>query len=113
MAGKLFAPVIALLVVFCPVICGSQPLLHVHVDSAPAEDAPHVPHDSCSLDQCFCNSPSVPSQGASITLGTAVAPVCACLHDSRVEAGVSFPDLPAVEPPPRSLDPATPLPLLI
>ncbi len=113
MFGKAFSSLIVALLLCCPMICGSAPLLHHQGDAAPIDNVPHTPHDSCSLDQCFCNSPSVPTHGPAVELSTSLMAVWATPGDGAAElapcAGYRF----AADRPPRSVASERSLPLLI
>jgi hypothetical protein len=62
MFGRAFSVLVIALVLGCPVLCGSAPLLHHHAESAPAGDGPHGAHDSCGFDECLCSSAAIPTQ---------------------------------------------------
>jgi hypothetical protein len=104
MFGKAVSATVIALVVCCPMICGSLPLLHHHADSAPAGETPHAPHDSCTFDQCFCSGPSVPTHGASYNIPVPALATFLSLCDGAQELMACSGYLAVSDRPPRSAD---------
>lgn len=108
-----FSALVAVLVICCPMICGSAPLLHHHGDTAPTGESPHSPHDSCTFDQCFCNGHSVPARGPAVDLSTSVAADWATPCDGAEQLVAGTGCLTASDRPPRPAVSDRSLPLLI
>lgn len=118
MFGKVVPWLLALLVVGCPLICGSAQKLHAqerHAQdaSAPSREIPHDSHDGCTLDQCFCSGPSAPTHGPAFALLVIVAPVWASPCDGAGESAARPEGLAVAQRPPRALASDLSLPLLL
>lgn len=113
MFGKAFSSLVVALLLCCPMICGSAPLLHHHGDATPTDNVPHSPHHSCSFDQCFCNGPSVPPHGPGVDLSTSLMTVWATPGDGAAELALCAGYLLAADHPPRLVTSDRRPPLLI
>lgn len=61
MVGRGTSVFVIALVLACPLVCGTAPALHHDGGALPPCEAPHAPHDSCGLDECFCDGSSLPA----------------------------------------------------
>jgi hypothetical protein len=113
MFGNASSSLVVALVLCCPMICGSAPLLHHHADSDPTSETPHAPHDSCTFDQCFCNGPSVSTHGPAYDIPVGDVAAWISPNDGSCELIACAGYLASSDRPPRSVSFDHSLPLLI
>jgi len=111
--GKALSPPVIALVLSCPMICGSAPLLHHCADSIPTSETPRFPHDSCTVDQCFCNGPSVPTHGPTYDIPAGAVAAWRSPNDGTQELIACAGHLASSDRPPGSITFDRSLPLLI